>query len=69
MSAGNVWRQSPALAGLFFAADDRALCLRRATLGGVPTYTDLLTCLELERDARNVRSNTEPKATGQGDSR
>jgi hypothetical protein len=49
-----------------FAADDKAHCLRLATLGGVPTYSALLTCLELERDARALRGNTEPKAAGQG---
>ena len=49
-----------------FPDGDKALCLRRATLGGVPTYTALLTCLELERDARALRGNTEPKAAGQG---
>jgi hypothetical protein len=48
-----------------FASDDKALCLRRATLGGVPTYTDLLTCLELERDARALRDKPD-SGTGQG---
>lgn len=49
-----------------FPPDDQALCLRRATLGGVPSYVALLTCLELERDARALRGNSEPKAAGQG---
>jgi hypothetical protein len=48
-----------------FSADDRALCLRRATLGGAPTYTALLTCLELERDARALRGKPDSGA-GQG---
>jgi|SRR5882757_9997871 hypothetical protein len=44
-----------------FASADKSHCLRLATLGGEPSYTDLLTCLELERDARTLRekeSNT-----------
>ena len=38
-----------------FTPADKAHCLRLATLGGEPSYTDLLTCLELERDARTLR--------------
>ena len=38
-----------------FTPADKAHCLRLATLGGEPSYTDLLTCLELERDARALR--------------
>jgi hypothetical protein len=37
-----------------FVASDRALCRRTATMGGVPSYTELLTCLEMARDARNL---------------
>jgi hypothetical protein len=38
-----------------FTPADKTHCLRLSTLGGEPSYTDLLTCLELERDARNLR--------------
>jgi hypothetical protein len=38
-----------------FAPADKAHCLRLSTLGGPPSYTDLLTCLELERDARSLQ--------------
>jgi hypothetical protein len=38
-----------------FTSADKSHCLRLATLGGEPSYADLLTCLELERDARNLR--------------
>jgi hypothetical protein len=31
-----------------------------------PTYTALLTCLELEREARALRDKNERGATGQG---
>lgn len=47
-----------------FASADKAHCLRLSTLGGEPSYTDLLTCLELQRDARALREK-EGKATGQ----
>jgi hypothetical protein len=38
-----------------FAAADKSHCLHLATIGGDPTYTALLTCLELQRDARMLR--------------
>ena len=42
-----------------FPAADRSYCRRLATSGGEPTYTELLTCLELQRDARNRREKDE----------
>jgi hypothetical protein len=38
-----------------FASADKSHCLRLSMLGGEPSYTDLLTCLELQRDARMLR--------------
>jgi hypothetical protein len=38
-----------------FASADKSYCLQLSTIGGDPTYTALLTCLELQRDARNLR--------------
>jgi hypothetical protein len=38
-----------------FPAPDRAYCQELHTVGGDSTYTKLLTCLELQRDARNLR--------------
>src|SRR5262249_16936713 len=35
-----------------FSADDRRHCIALASTGGVPSYTDLLTCLEMARDVR-----------------
>jgi hypothetical protein len=35
-----------------FPASDRDICVKAATLGGDPTYTELITCLEMERDAK-----------------
>jgi hypothetical protein len=37
-----------------FRADDRASCTRLTTMSGGGTYTELLTCLEMMRDARNL---------------
>jgi hypothetical protein len=45
-----------------FTPADKSHCLRLSTLGGEPSYTDLLTCLELERDARNLREKEGDKA-------
>jgi hypothetical protein len=38
-----------------FAPADRSHCVQLSTIGGDPTYTELLTCLELQRDARKLR--------------
>ncbi len=38
-----------------FAPADKAHCLQLSTVGGDPTYTELLTCLELQRDARQLK--------------
>jgi hypothetical protein len=37
-----------------FASADRSLCTRLSRTGGTPTYTELLVCLELARDARKL---------------
>jgi hypothetical protein len=42
-----------------FPPADKIYCERLATTGGDPTYTELLTCLELQRDARNLREKQE----------
>ena len=41
-----------------FRADDRASCTRLATMSGGGTYTELITCLEMLRDARNLPRET-----------
>lgn len=41
-----------------FMRDDKNECVPLATLGGSPTYTELLTCLELSREARNLHDRT-----------
>jgi hypothetical protein len=37
-----------------FRADDRTSCTRLTTMSGGGTYTELLTCLEMRRDARKL---------------
>jgi hypothetical protein len=37
-----------------FTPADRTSCSNLARLGGAPTYTELLTCLEMARDAKNL---------------
>jgi hypothetical protein len=49
-----------------FKSLDKAHCLPMSTLGGKPTYTELLTCLELERDARELRNRTATGTIGSG---
>jgi hypothetical protein len=37
-----------------FAPADKARCVSESTMGGDPTYTELLTCLEVATDARKL---------------
>lgn len=37
-----------------FSAGDKNACIQEATMGGESSYTELLTCLEMARDARNL---------------
>ena len=37
-----------------FGPADRDLCTRLSRTGGSPTYTELLVCLEMARDARKL---------------
>jgi hypothetical protein len=39
-----------------FAPADRASCVSESKMGGESSYTELLTCLEMARDARKMRS-------------
>jgi hypothetical protein len=39
-----------------FSAADRASCVNEARMGGDSSYTELLTCLEMARDVRSLRS-------------
>jgi hypothetical protein len=44
-----------------FPAADRESCHRLATTGTPGTYTELLTCLEMRREARRLRDPKTPK--------
>jgi hypothetical protein len=37
-----------------FVASDRATCTQNETAGGSPSYVELLTCLQMARDARGL---------------
>ena len=39
---------------LQFAGADKQSCLSSATIGGFASYVDLLTCLEMARDAKKL---------------
>jgi hypothetical protein len=43
-----------------FPAPDQALCTQTATMGGTASYVELITCLEMRRDA--ARLTTAPAA-------
>lgn len=44
-----------------FNGADRTRCLRLTSLGGAPSYVELLTCLQMSRDLKNM-----PDKTGEG---
>jgi hypothetical protein len=46
-----------------FRADDRIRCVERARLSPEPSYVELLTCLEVSRDARALRERA-PTTSG-----
>ena len=46
-----------------FPAAHRGLCTQTATMGGMPSYVALITCLEMKRDAANLPAlNTQPSS-------
>jgi hypothetical protein len=48
-----------------FSAADRSHCRGLTTAGGMPSYVELLTCLEISRDARQLQKQ-EPATKGVG---
>ncbi len=44
-----------------FSSADKGHCVRLATQGGEPSYTELITCLEMARDVRKLRSTDHTK--------
>ena len=45
-----------------FSAADKAECVSAVRIGGIPSYTELITCLEMRRDVRKMRA-TSPETT------
>jgi hypothetical protein len=41
-----------------FSSSDRTHCINEATMGGSSSYTDLITCLEMARDVRQLKSES-----------
>ena len=37
-----------------FPAADRTLCTQMATMGGLPSYVELITCLQMKRDVAKL---------------
>ena len=48
-----------------FLSDDKTHCVKEATLGGSSSYTDLITCLEMARDVRQLKNETAGSASTQ----
>ncbi len=48
-----------------YAATDKAQCVGMASTGGPASYVELLSCLEIMRDARNIQ-NTDPLESDTG---
>src|SRR5271170_8390297 len=46
-----------------FASDDKTHCTNESTMGGESSYTELLTCLEMARDVRAMRTEANTAAT------
>jgi hypothetical protein len=47
-----------------FNATDKTACTNEATMGGESSYTELLTCLEMARDVRAMRTAEPQDAMG-----
>jgi hypothetical protein len=47
-----------------FPQADRTLCTQASSMGGSPTYTELITCLEMQRDVKVL--NQRPPGETQG---
>ena len=45
-----------------FSPPDKAACTNESKMGGESSYTELLTCLEMARDVRTMRSESDKAA-------
>jgi hypothetical protein len=44
-----------------FGPAEKGHCVRLATLGGEPSYTELITCLEMARDVKKMQADANTK--------
>lgn len=51
-----------------FTAADRRRCVDLSSMGGLPSYVELITCLEIARDVRALRERESGPAGGQAPS-
>lgn len=42
-----------------FSAPDKSACTKESEMGGELSYTELLTCLEMARDVRNIHNDAD----------
>ncbi len=49
-----------------FPAEHRASCIKTTTVGGIPSYVQLQTCLETRRDASKIRNREDSGAATTG---
>ena len=42
-----------------FSASDKSNCTKESEMGGESSYTELLTCLEMARDVRNIHNDAD----------
>ena len=47
-----------------FSAKDKVGCVATAKIGGSPSYTEVITCLETIRDLDKLRANDKPDGDG-----
>ena len=52
-----------------FSAKDKAQCVATAKIGGIPSYTEVITCLEMNRDLQKLRATSSDKPQGDGATR
>lgn len=48
-----------------FAVADRRRCVDLSSMGGLPSYVELITCLEIARDVRALREREDRSTVGQ----
>jgi len=47
-----------------FSAKDKVECVGMTKIGGLPSYTELITCLEMRRDVQKLRATSSDKPEG-----